>query len=75
MALSVASMLVLFFGIWALFINTLVTVNGQPQQSPALFLPLPAYLLVTLYWVRWWAIRPPGVWFDMIYSRENPRLR
>ncbi len=70
-AITGLSMLGLFAGLWALYYNGLGT--GQPQPNLALFLPLPAYLLVTLYWVRWWAVRPPTVWFDLIYQQENPR--
>lgn len=58
-------MLALGFGIWRLFLST-VSVGDQPIQSALLFFPLPAFLLVTLYWVRWWAIQPPTVWFDMM---------
>ena len=36
----------------------------------ALFLPLPLFLLISLYWVRWWAIQPPRVLAD-----EFPELR
>jgi hypothetical protein len=39
--------------------------------APAFFFPLPILLLIVLYWVRWWAVRPP-MWFDLIYERENP---
>ncbi len=60
-----ASLLFLFVGIWAIFLNT-VQYADQPVQSPVMFFPLPAYLLVTLYWVRWWAVQPPAVWIDMV---------
>jgi len=29
-----------------------------------LFLFYPGLTLVGIYWVRWWAIRPPRTWFD-----------
>ncbi len=69
--ISLLSMLGLFAGEWALYVNGIG--NGQPQPNLILFLPLPFYLFVTLYWVRWWAVRPPTVWFDLIYEQENPR--
>lgn len=69
---TVLTMLGLFTGLWALFFNGPENAAGL-QPSLGLFLPLPAYLLVTLYWVRWWAVRPPSVWFDLIYEQENPR--
>jgi hypothetical protein len=50
-------MLTLFAGLWALFVRTVSDV-GQPLQNPILFFPLPLLLLIGLYWVRWWAIRP-----------------
>lgn len=55
----VISMLILFFGLWWLFLTTLINTD-QPIQHPILFFPLPIYLLIGLYWVRWQAIRTPG---------------
>jgi hypothetical protein len=49
--------LAIFAGLWALFIRTITDV-GQPLQHPILFFPLPLFLIIALYWVRWWAIRP-----------------
>jgi hypothetical protein len=63
------SLIVLLVGIWVLFYQTLSIVHGQPVQSSLMFYPLPAYLLVTLYWVRWWAVEPPTVWYDMLEGR------
>ena len=54
---SLLSMLALWVGLWWIFLATLTTVNGQPQQSTVMFLPLPLYLFWGLYWVRWWAVR------------------
>jgi hypothetical protein len=31
-----------------------------------LIFALPFLLLVGLYWIRWWAIRPPRTWFETI---------
>ncbi len=69
--LSFGSMLTLLVGIWALF---LATVEGgeQPQQSPVMFLPLPAFLLLMLYWVRWWVVKPPQMWYEKVLAEENP---
>jgi hypothetical protein len=52
------SMALLFGGVWWLFISTLDQLNGQPIQSSILFFPLPVFLLIGLYWVRWWVLRP-----------------
>ena len=63
--MAVITMLALFGGIWAIFLQTgdLTTLHSV---SPILFIPLPAFLLISLYWVRWWALRPPNVWFDLL---------
>jgi hypothetical protein len=58
-------LLALLVGIWAIFLNT-VEYTTQPVQSSVMFLPLPAVLLLLLYWVRWWAVEPPKVWFDLV---------
>jgi hypothetical protein len=62
-ATTVVIMLVLFVGLWALFIAT-VQYSYQPIQSPVMMFPLPAFLFVLLYWVRWWAIRPLDLWHN-----------
>lgn len=61
--------LLLFLSIWGIFFSTTVQSGGQPVQSPVLFFPLPLYLLITLYWVRWWAVEPPTVWYDQLDGR------
>jgi hypothetical protein len=61
----VLSLIALFVGIWAVFLNT-VAYGDQPVQSAVMFFPLPAFLLLTLYWVRWWAIQPSRLWFDSL---------
>jgi Glycosyltransferase family 87 len=49
------SLATLGIGLWVLF---LTTVQGNVEQ-PIMYLPLPFFSLVGLWWVRWWAIRPP----------------
>lgn len=56
-SLIIISMLGLFFGVWWLFLATL-EVGDQPIQSPVMFFPLPVFLVIGLYWVRWWMLRP-----------------
>ncbi len=63
--LSVLAMFLLFIGIWEIFLTT-VEMDYQPIQSPVMFLPLPLFLLIVLYWNRWWAVRPPRVWFETL---------
>ena len=57
------SLLILFLGLWALFLKT-VQFGAQPQQSPAMFFPLPLFVLIGLYWVRWWILAPTPRFLD-----------
>jgi hypothetical protein len=57
------SILVLFFGLWGLFLTT-IEHGDQPQQHSIMFFPVPLLLLIGLYWVRWWAIRPNKLFFN-----------
>lgn len=61
--LTLAALVILFFGLWGLFLATVQT-GEQPVQSPVMFFPLPIFLILCLYWVRWWAIRPPRSLLD-----------
>jgi len=54
----VATWLILGVGIWLIAIGDQRNPVVWPAQPPALFIPLPLLLLIGLYWVRWWAIRP-----------------
>ena len=50
----------LWVGIWGFFLATLRhDITGRAVQSPWLYFPLGVFLFVGLYWVRWWAVRPP----------------
>jgi hypothetical protein len=51
-------LLILLIGLWWLFLSTLETVNGQPQQSAVMFFPLPALLGGLLLWLRSGMILP-----------------
>jgi hypothetical protein len=67
----VLSYLLLFFGVWWLFLATLET-GDQPIQSSIMFFPLPVFLLIGLYWIRWWVLRPERPLLD---QWRNPRRR
>jgi hypothetical protein len=54
---AVALFLVVFFGLWRAL---------QGGDGSAFVLFFPALLIFLLYWVRWWAIREPRLWADMI---------
>jgi hypothetical protein len=64
-AITLVSLLGLMLGLWWLFLST-VSYGDQPVQSPLMFFPLPAFALILLYWVRWWAVRPSRSWIDQI---------
>ncbi len=49
------TLLAALIGLWALFFST---VDGIYEQ-PVMYLPLPIFSLLGLWWVRWWAIKPP----------------
>jgi hypothetical protein len=59
------SLVGLFFGLWWFFLITVNPVEQTTQQS-VMFFPLPIYLLVTLYWVRWWVLRPKRPLLDQL---------
>jgi len=53
-AFIVLIIFLLLFGLWALFLST---VDGN-LESPVMYLPLPMLILLSLWWIRWWFIRP-----------------
>jgi hypothetical protein len=64
------ALLLLFGGLWGLFLNT-VEYGYQPQQHPIMLFPLPFILLLGLYWVRWWAIKPQRLLIERLREREQ----
>ncbi len=62
-AVVVATMILLYGIFWILFSGTF-TMILESFQRPILFFPLPFLMFILLYWVRWWTIHPPQVWFD-----------
>ncbi len=66
----ISNMALIFLGLWILFLTT-VEYGYQPQQSPIMFFPLPGYLLIMLYWIRWWAERPDELWYETIAGKGN----
>ena len=43
----------LLIGLWVLFVAT-IQQSYQPIQSPVMFIPLPAFCLLGLYWIKYW---------------------
>ena len=58
-------LLMLFvFGVpWAINYFLLDRLGDMSQEIIFLFLPL--FTLIGLYWIRWWAIRPPRILSDL----------
>jgi len=55
--------LLLFAGIWMIYLPK----AGTPTSAIAgLFFAQPLLVTIMLYWVRWWAIRKPKVWYDIL---------
>ena len=54
---AVLLFLIVFFGLWGALL-------GNHAAVFIFFFPIP--LVFLLYWVRWWALRPPRLWADMI---------
>ncbi len=44
---------------WILFIFTIQR-SYQPIQSSIMFIPVPLFAVLGLYWIRWWMISPTG---------------
>lgn len=67
--LTIGSLVLIFAGIWLVFIRTLER-SYQPIQSPLLFFPLPILLFIGLYMVRWWAIKPQKTWMTSLTHKQ-----
>lgn len=44
------------------------------QNMALLMLLIPLVVVGLLYWVRWWAIRPPSVWLELIQREDIESL-
>ena len=57
--------LILYFAIpWLVFLQAVPIFGHKAQEM--LFLFLPVLTVISLYWIRWWAIRPPRTWADQV---------
>ncbi len=63
-------MIIVGVGIWLIFLTTIER-SYQPIQSPILFFPLPFILLILLYWIRWWAVKPPSTWYEEVAAESS----
>ena len=65
--LSGALLAALFALPWILFLGGFLA----PQlRDDLLFLSLPVVTVIGLYWIRWWAIRPPQTWTERVPRSE-----
>ena len=58
--LTILLLLFLFAFPWLLYFLNPITLTQE-----ILFLFLPLFTLIGLYWIRWWALSPPRVWADL----------
>jgi uncharacterized membrane protein len=65
--LIIALRLFIFVAGWTQFINKIL-INPNASQLDLIY-PLSIFLLVTLYWVRWWAVRPIRLYIQEMLSR------
>lgn len=56
-------LLLLIFALpWGLYFFALPRFGNMANEILLLFYPI--FTVMGLYWIRWWAIRPPRVWYD-----------
>jgi hypothetical protein len=58
--INVSIFVVLFVGLWALFVGTVKGVD----EAAVVYLPVPFLSLFFLWWTRWWAIKPMKAFFE-----------
>ncbi len=56
--------LIFLVGPWLLFARSLV--DRSPFPNDLLFVIYPAFMIIGLYWVRWWITHPPVTWADRV---------
>ena len=67
---SALILLLLLLGLWALIPRGIDDL-AHPGIYPVLFLPLPFFTMLGLYWVRWLALRPRGTLLDELRQRGD----
>jgi hypothetical protein len=58
-------LIVIFFGFWIIAV-TLFRAGNFVALTDIMALAFPFLLSVGLYWMRWWAVRPPRTWSDSL---------
>lgn len=62
--------LLIFMVGWALWLGSLYFTDNVTYNTITFFAPS-FLLLAGLYWIRWWATRPPRTWMDTIEQEIN----
>ena len=68
--LTSITLFLLFIVPWVIFLQT-VTYGNQPLKHPIMLFTLPLFLLITLYWVRWWSINPRRLLVEELRAYED----
>jgi hypothetical protein len=63
--LSALVLFAIFFGLWGTVAGLFMT-GYYTTLSDVLVLVFPLLLLLGLFWMRWWAVRPPRTWSDSL---------
>ena len=58
-------LLVIFFGFW-LITASLFLAGAFAALTGVLALVFPIFIVLGLYWMRWWGLRPPRTWSDSL---------
>ena len=58
-------LLTVFFGSWLVIASLLIAGNSVALNA-VMELAFPVLLVLGLYWMRWWAVRPPRTWSDSL---------
>jgi hypothetical protein len=67
--MAVLMAVVLFVWEWNILLNDFT--STQPGMQLNLLIPLPLILIIGLYWVRWWAIKPERLLIEEIRLGET----
>lgn len=65
--LTVSLLLAFLIIPWALFFGVFLEAS---LRKDLLFLFMPVVSVIGLYWIRWWAIRPPRTWTERVTRPE-----
>jgi len=52
---------------WGLFVGSVLT---RQIRLDIIFLFMPVFTVIGLYWIRWWALRPPRTWLERAVNME-----